>query len=56
MQDLDKFNEFFIDKEEDFIIRYRVLEDSLEKETDMARLQRIRKEFADLHGENTEHK
>lgn len=34
MQDLDKFNEFFIDKEEDFIIRIQALDDSFEREKD----------------------
>lgn len=52
MQDLDKFNDFFIDKEEDFIIRIQALDDSLEKETghDVKRLGQLRKAYADLHG------
>lgn len=52
VQDLDKFNEFFIDKEEDFIIRIQALDDNFEREQsqDVKRLGQIRKAYADLHG------
>lgn len=52
MQDLDKFNEFFIDKEEDFIIRIQALDDSLERDKtqDVKKLGKLRKAYADLHG------
>ena len=59
LQDLDKFNEFFIDKEEDFIIRIQALDDRLERENgqDAKRLGQLRKAYADLHGgyKNTLH-
>ena len=56
MQDLDKFNEFFIDKEEDFIIRIQALDDNFEREDtqDVKKLGQIRKAYADLHGESFE--
>ena len=50
-QDLDKFNDFFMEKEEEFIIRSQALEDKLEGQTDKTQLRRIRKQFTDLHGE-----
>lgn len=51
-QDLDKFNDFFIDKEEDFIIRIQALDDRLECESgqDAKKLGHLRKAYADLHG------
>lgn len=51
-EDLDKFNEFFIDKEEDFIIRIQALDDSLERDKtqDVKKLGKLRKAYADLHG------
>ena len=52
VQDLDKFNDFFIDKEEDFIIRIQALDDNFEREQsqDVKKLGKIRKAYADLHG------
>jgi len=52
-EDLEKFNDFFIDKEEDFIIRIRSLDDAhdaLQDSTDPSKLQKIRRGYCDLHG------
>ena len=51
MQDLQKFNDFFIDKEEDFIIQMGVLEEKVKSEEDPAQLRKIRRGFMDLHGD-----
>ena len=53
VQDLNKFNNFYIDKEEDFIIRARDLKDRMEGETDARRLQEIHRAYTDLHGTRT---
>ena len=50
MQDLTKFNDFFIDKEEDFIIQMGLLQDKLGNEKDPQALRRIRRSFMDVHG------
>ena len=52
-QDLQQFNDFFIEKEEECIIRTQALEEQLSKtdKSDIALLGRLRSAFVDLHGE-----
>lgn len=52
-EDLQQFNEFFIEKEEECIIRTQALEEQLLKadKSDVALLGRLRSAFVDLHGE-----
>ncbi|TVU02509.1 hypothetical protein EJB05_51994 [Eragrostis curvula] len=52
--ELDKFNGFFLEKEEDYVIRQKELQDRVVRaaETGSAEeLMRVRKEIVDLHGE-----
>lgn len=51
-QDLQQFNDFFIEKEEECIIRTQALEEQLSKtdKSDVALLGRLRSAFVDLHG------
>ncbi|RWR73357.1 SPX domain-containing protein 1-like protein [Cinnamomum micranthum f. kanehirae] len=50
--ELEKFNSFFVDKEEEYIIRQKELQDGVVKAKDSnEKLIRIRKEIVDFHGE-----
>ena len=52
LQDLDHFNDFFIEKEEECIIRTQALTEQLPKaEGDRNFSSRLRSAFVDLHGE-----
>ncbi|KAL6507350.1 SPX domain-containing protein 4 [Orobanche gracilis] len=64
-EELEKFNDFYVDKEEDFIIRFQSLKERIERlkargntdgvftwETEFSReMMEIRKDFVDIHGE-----
>ncbi|TYI72184.1 hypothetical protein E1A91_D07G042900v1 [Gossypium mustelinum] len=50
--ELEKFNTFFVEKEEEYIIRLKELQDSVAKAKDCSEeMIRIRKEIVDFHGE-----
>ncbi|PSR84507.1 SPX domain-containing protein [Actinidia chinensis var. chinensis] len=50
--ELEKFNAFFVEKEEDYIIRLKDLQDRVAKAKDLSEeMIRIRKEIVDFHGE-----
>ncbi|KDP32409.1 hypothetical protein JCGZ_13334 [Jatropha curcas] len=50
--ELEKFNTFFVEKEEEYIIRLKELQDSVEKAKDYSEeMIKIRKEIVDFHGE-----
>ncbi|GFY99748.1 SPX domain-containing protein 2 [Actinidia rufa] len=50
--ELEKFNAFFVEKEEDYIIRLKDLQDRVAKARDLSEeMIRIRKEIVDFHGE-----
>ncbi|KAJ1256243.1 hypothetical protein BS78_K056600 [Paspalum vaginatum] len=61
--EVDRFNAFFMEQEEDFVIRHRELQETVKKaaqdaagrpssETELSlRMRRVRKEIVDLHGE-----
>ncbi|KAJ1278422.1 hypothetical protein BS78_04G078200 [Paspalum vaginatum] len=52
--ELDKFNAFFLGKEEDYVIRQKELQDRVVRAVEMGsaeELLRVRKEIVDLHGE-----
>ncbi|XP_057768168.1 SPX domain-containing protein 1-like [Salvia miltiorrhiza] len=50
--ELDKFNAFFVEKEEEYIIRLKELRDSVAKAKDRKdEMIKIRKEIVDFHGE-----
>ncbi len=49
-QDLQQFNEFFIEKEEECIIRTQALEEQLAKVPLGASIGKLRSAFVDLHG------
>ncbi|GMI89232.1 SPX domain gene 1, ARABIDOPSIS THALIANA SPX DOMAIN GENE 1 [Hibiscus trionum] len=51
-KELEKFNSFFVEKEEEYIIRLKELQDSVAKANDsIEETIRIRKEIVDFHGE-----
>ena len=51
-QDLEQFNDFFIEKEEECIIRTQDLKEQLARaQGDSRSLARVRSAFVDLHGE-----
>ncbi|XP_039054949.1 SPX domain-containing protein 2-like [Hibiscus syriacus] len=51
-KELEKFNSFFVEKEEEYIIRLKELQDSVAKAKDSnEETIRIRKEIVDFHGE-----
>ncbi|KAA0046818.1 hypothetical protein IC582_003940 [Cucumis melo] len=51
-KELDKFNSFFVEKEEEYIIRLKELQDRVAKAKDFdEELIQIRKEIVDFHGE-----
>ncbi|KAF2317991.1 hypothetical protein GH714_041316 [Hevea brasiliensis] len=50
--ELEKFNNFFVEKEEEYIIRLKELQDRVAKATDSSEeMIKIRKEIVDFHGE-----
>ncbi|CAL5042044.1 unnamed protein product [Urochloa decumbens] len=52
--ELDKFNSFFVEKEEEYIIRQKELQDRVARvagQESKEELMRVRKEIVDLHGE-----
>ncbi|CAN6305302.1 unnamed protein product [Urochloa humidicola] len=54
--EVDRFNAFFLEQEEDFVIRHKELQEAVEKVAAAARpapetMRRVRKEVVDLHGE-----
>ncbi|KAF5749606.1 SPX domain-containing protein 1 [Tripterygium wilfordii] len=50
--ELEKFNTFFVEKEEEYIIRLKELQDGVAKAKDFnEEMIKIRKEFVDFHGE-----
>ncbi|XP_023739116.1 SPX domain-containing protein 1 [Lactuca sativa] len=51
-QEVEKFNSFFVEKEEEYIIKLKELQDSLMKSQDShEEMIKIRKEIVDFHGE-----
>ncbi|KAL0709799.1 hypothetical protein Bca4012_016777 [Brassica carinata] len=51
-EELEKFNNFFVEKEEEYIIRLKELRDRIGKAKDSKeKMMSIRKEIVDLHGE-----
>ncbi|KAE8663413.1 SPX domain-containing protein 1 [Hibiscus syriacus] len=51
-EELEKFNAFFVEKEEEYIIRLKELQDSVAKAEDSnEEMMKIRKEIVDFHGE-----
>ncbi|KAK8660881.1 hypothetical protein V6N13_051789 [Hibiscus sabdariffa] len=51
-KELEKFNSFFVEKEEEYIIKLKELQDSVAKAKDSSEeMIRIRKEIVDFHGE-----
>uniref|UniRef100_A0A0D9VV46 SPX domain-containing protein n=1 Tax=Leersia perrieri TaxID=77586 RepID=A0A0D9VV46_9ORYZ len=50
--EVDKFNAFFLEREEDFVIRHRELHDRIQyPHSHTAEMARLRREVVDLHGE-----
>jgi SPX domain protein involved in polyphosphate accumulation len=50
--ELEKFNNFFVEKEEEYIIRLKEFRDRIAKAKDsMEKMIKIRKEIVDFHGE-----
>ncbi|KAL6641161.1 hypothetical protein ACP70R_019342 [Stipagrostis hirtigluma subsp. patula] len=54
--EVDRFNAFFLEQEEDFVIRHRELQETAKKaaadgEARPEKMRRVRKEIVDLHGE-----
>nr|XP_043623649.1 SPX domain-containing protein 1-like [Erigeron canadensis] len=51
-QEVEKFNSFFVEKEEEYIIKLKELQDSVKKAKDSnEEMIKIRKEIVDFHGE-----
>ncbi|CAA0828402.1 SPX domain-containing protein 4 [Striga hermonthica] len=53
-EELEKFNDFYVEKEEEFIIRFQALKERIErvKETEFSEeMMKIRKDFVSIHGE-----
>ena len=50
-QDLQLFNDFFIEKEEECIIRTQALEEHLAEAAPGSNVSKLRSAFVDLHGE-----
>ncbi|MED6186851.1 hypothetical protein PIB30_070641 [Stylosanthes scabra] len=54
MAEIDKFNAFFVEKEEEYIIKWKELEERVERAIDLdsdAELMALGREIVDLHGE-----
>ena len=54
-QDLQQFNDFFIEKEEECIIRTQALEEQLARAQPGANVSKLRSAFVDLHGVHLTH-
>ena len=54
-QDLQQFNDFFIEKEEECIIRTQALEEQLANAQPGTNMGKLRSAFVDLHGEASSH-
>ncbi|XP_075090220.1 SPX domain-containing protein 1-like isoform X2 [Nicotiana tabacum] len=50
-EEIEKFNSFFIEKEEDYIIQFKVLRDSIAEIRSSEELMRIGRDLVDLHGQ-----
>ena len=50
-EDLRKFNEFFMENEEDCVIKLKALEDRINCAVNASQCSAIRSELVDLHGE-----
>ncbi|KAI4380447.1 hypothetical protein MLD38_006638 [Melastoma candidum] len=51
VEEMDKFNTFFVEQEEEYIIRLKELQDRLAMAKDSTEIINIRKEIVDFHGE-----
>jgi hypothetical protein len=51
LQDLLRFNRFFIDKEEDSVIKLQALSDRIKAASSIEQLQALKAELVDFHGE-----
>lgn len=51
LQDLQRFNRFFIDREEDSVIKLQALSDRIKAATETEQLQALKAELVDFHGE-----
>ncbi len=49
-QDLERFNSFFIDKEEDAVIELHALQEQLQQAKEPGQLQALKQAFVDFHG------
>ncbi|XP_008804593.2 SPX domain-containing protein 1-like [Phoenix dactylifera] len=49
--ELEKFNAFFVEKEEEYIIRQKELQDRVARAESKLELMKVRKEIVDFHGE-----
>jgi hypothetical protein len=50
LQDLLRFNRFFIDKEEDSVIKLQALSDRIKAASSVEQLQALKAELVDFHG------
>lgn len=50
-EEIEKFNSFFIEKEEDYIIQLKVLRDSIAEIRSSEELMRVGRDLVDLHGQ-----
>lgn len=50
-KEIDKFNTFFIEKEEDYIIQLKVLRDSIAEIRNSEELMKVGRDLVDLHGQ-----
>ena len=50
-EDVQQFNELFMEKEEDSVIQLRTLEDAAKESRDVEAVSRVFKEFVDFHGQ-----
>nr|XP_016470741.1 PREDICTED: SPX domain-containing protein 2-like [Nicotiana tabacum] len=50
-EEIEKFNSFFIEKEEDYIIQFKVLRDSIAEIRSSEELMRVGRDLVDLHGQ-----
>ena len=51
IEDVQQFNELFMEKEEDSVIHLRTLEDAAKEAHDVEAVSRVFKEFVDFHGQ-----
>ncbi|KAJ8535492.1 hypothetical protein K7X08_023212 [Anisodus acutangulus] len=50
-EEIDKFNTFFLEKEEDYIIKWKILRDSIVEIRSSEELMRVGRDLVDLHGQ-----